>query len=400
MIVISQTILYFSLFATLGAALLAVLAKQWLLHYNSAGERGTIEERGLERQRKVDGMRRWGFDLVMQVFPLLLQFALLLFATALSIYLWTINHAISAITIALTGLGSILYAVMIVSAVASPDSPFQTSLSFLLKIILGQLQKFPVPVRWCQFVKSAWKLVQDALGQTRTVFSRCWGVCTGAMTQMTPLLPQVQTFKPREPMPVPVFDPPESLSKESSAVVWALETSTNPKLVEIAAEIVPELQWPPNLDVRPALKRLDDTFRSCTMERWGIREGMLSRAITCIRAFWILDMVTEDDQRTPELWTYDLGDLFTADEDLASLEFWTRRPLDFNYGAAPITPWSLRFISAQNPPEAMLKHILQFKLNETDSTDGQESSFAEFLFCLNSCFSSMVARDRSVLNKT
>jgi hypothetical protein len=105
MVVIAQTILYFSLFTTLGAVLLAVLAKQWLLHYNSAGEHGTIEERGLERQRKVDGMRRWGFDLVMQVFPLLLQFALLLFATALSIYLWTIHHAIAAISLTLTGLG-------------------------------------------------------------------------------------------------------------------------------------------------------------------------------------------------------------------------------------------------------------------------------------------------------
>ncbi|KAJ7349982.1 hypothetical protein DFH08DRAFT_696558, partial [Mycena albidolilacea] len=69
-IVIAQGILYISLFSTLLAALLAVLGKQWLLHYDSVGERGTIEERGLERQRKFDGMRRWKFDLVMQIFPL------------------------------------------------------------------------------------------------------------------------------------------------------------------------------------------------------------------------------------------------------------------------------------------------------------------------------------------
>ncbi|KAJ7866117.1 hypothetical protein B0H13DRAFT_1573155, partial [Mycena leptocephala] len=69
-IIIAQCLLYFSLFSTLLAALLAVLGKQWLLHYDSVGERGTIEERGLERQRKSDGLRRWKLDLVMQMFPL------------------------------------------------------------------------------------------------------------------------------------------------------------------------------------------------------------------------------------------------------------------------------------------------------------------------------------------
>ncbi|KAJ7191245.1 hypothetical protein GGX14DRAFT_600946 [Mycena pura] len=92
MVVIAQSFLYFSLFSTLLAALLAVLAKQWLLHYDSAGERGSMEHRGLERQRKVDGLQRWKFDFVMQIFPLLLQTSLLLFAAALSIYLWTVNN--------------------------------------------------------------------------------------------------------------------------------------------------------------------------------------------------------------------------------------------------------------------------------------------------------------------
>ncbi|KAJ6564507.1 hypothetical protein B0H19DRAFT_79416, partial [Mycena capillaripes] len=39
-VVVAQCLLYFSLFITLLAALLAVLGKQWLLHYNSVGERG------------------------------------------------------------------------------------------------------------------------------------------------------------------------------------------------------------------------------------------------------------------------------------------------------------------------------------------------------------------------
>ncbi|KAJ7901529.1 hypothetical protein B0H13DRAFT_2515466 [Mycena leptocephala] len=120
------------LFSTLLAALLAVLGRQWLLHYDSVGEKGTIEERGLERQRKFDGMRRWKFDLVMQMFPLLLQFSLLLFATALAVYLWTIHRAIAGIVLGLTTLGLIFYTIMVISAVAWADSPFQSSLSFVL----------------------------------------------------------------------------------------------------------------------------------------------------------------------------------------------------------------------------------------------------------------------------
>ncbi|KAF8145261.1 hypothetical protein K438DRAFT_1782096 [Mycena galopus ATCC 62051] len=37
-VAVAQCILYFSLFSTLLAALLAVLGKQWLLHYDSVGE--------------------------------------------------------------------------------------------------------------------------------------------------------------------------------------------------------------------------------------------------------------------------------------------------------------------------------------------------------------------------
>ncbi|KAJ7149452.1 hypothetical protein C8R43DRAFT_822968, partial [Mycena crocata] len=125
-LLVAQSLLYFSFFSTLGAALLAVLAKQWLLHYDSIGEKGTIEERGMERQRKYDGLQQWKFNLVMQIFPLLLQLSLLMFAVSLSIYLWTIHRTLAAIAITLTSLGFILYMSMVVSALISPDSPFQT----------------------------------------------------------------------------------------------------------------------------------------------------------------------------------------------------------------------------------------------------------------------------------
>ncbi|KAJ7641236.1 hypothetical protein FB45DRAFT_676657, partial [Roridomyces roridus] len=109
-VIVAQSMLYISLFTTLLAALLAVLGKQWIMSYQAAGSRGTMEARGLERQRKLDGLLRWKFDVVLQMFPVLLQIAMGLFSTALAIYLWTVHPyvAIVVLTLTLLGFGSYL----------------------------------------------------------------------------------------------------------------------------------------------------------------------------------------------------------------------------------------------------------------------------------------------------
>ncbi|KAJ7859381.1 hypothetical protein B0H14DRAFT_3630299 [Mycena olivaceomarginata] len=132
LVLIAQNLLYLSLFSTLLAALLAVLGKQWLMHYLSAGERGTIGARGLERQRKFDGLRRWKFDTVLQTFPLLLQIGLFFFSAALSIYLWRVHISLAIIVLSFTSLGFLSYTGLLISAVAAPDSPFQTPLAPLV----------------------------------------------------------------------------------------------------------------------------------------------------------------------------------------------------------------------------------------------------------------------------
>ncbi|KAJ6552611.1 hypothetical protein DFH09DRAFT_1167112 [Mycena vulgaris] len=135
LVIAAQILLYISLFATLLAALLSVLGKQWLLHYGEAGNRGTIEERGLERQHKLEGLRKWKFEYVMQAFPLLLQLALLLFWAALSVYLWTINLPLAVTVITLTSLSTISYIILLISAMKYPNSPYQTPLSSLLVVL-------------------------------------------------------------------------------------------------------------------------------------------------------------------------------------------------------------------------------------------------------------------------
>ncbi|KAF7336219.1 hypothetical protein MVEN_02169700 [Mycena venus] len=379
-IVVAQGILYVSLLSTLLAALLAVLGKQWLLHYDSVGERGTIEERGLERQRKFDGMRRWKFDLVMQIFPLLLQFSLFLFAVALSVYLWTIHHGIAALVLVPTGLGFAFYTLMIVSAVMSPDSPFQTSLSFLLKTIVKGIRLPNSLGRFCawsrNWVHTFWTHVLSFWLQT-------WLACSSALEAIAPLLPLFNESNSRDPVPMqptPIFDPPPPPSKEVAAVIWALETSTDPHLVEISAAMVPELSWVPvDFDMQPAQKRLIDIFESCFNGR-TVRRSMVYRANACIRAFRVLECFAgrqgSIDLKRSE-W------FFMDDEDLG----------------LSLSRWGLRFISAMHPQENYLKTVLQH-FNPDDASLNDKSALADFLFCLNSFFSPLGIRDWSVLDKS
>ena len=73
-----KVILYSSLAASVLAAFIAMSGKQWLNRYAQVEMRGSIIDRGRHRQRKMNGMVTWHFDLVMECLPLILQAALLL----------------------------------------------------------------------------------------------------------------------------------------------------------------------------------------------------------------------------------------------------------------------------------------------------------------------------------
>ncbi|KAJ7688856.1 hypothetical protein B0H17DRAFT_1135395 [Mycena rosella] len=333
-----------SLFSTLLAGLLAVLGKQWLLHYDSVGERGTLEDRGLERQRKFDSLLHWKFDLVMQTFPLLLQLALLLFAAALSIYLWTIHHVVAAIVLGLTSIGVVLYILMVVSALAFPDSPFQTPLTTLLMALL----KADSPPDF-------------------------------AAAHLFGELP-----------------PP---SKEIPAIVWALETSTDPKIVDAAVALVLDVQWPVNLDLRRPLIRLADIFNGCFTGS-HILDGMDERAIRCIRAFGLLEMVTERQEDWTDPWTFEYGSQIAADSELRSMaKFFRLSELDRSEpDSLAITRCSLCFLPGQVLNENYLEIILGHFQPDAASID--RSLYADLVFCINSCFARPSIHDLSRMDKS
>ncbi|KAJ7769387.1 hypothetical protein B0H16DRAFT_1715849 [Mycena metata] len=300
-IVIVQCLLYASLFTTLLAALLAVLGKQWLMYYQAAGSRGTIEERGLERQRKLNGLVKWKFEVVLQTFPLLLQLALLLFASSISLYLWTIQHSVAILVTFLTAVGLSSYIILLVSATIFSDCPFQTPLGPLLRQVPGiflytvkRIRRTLQPVlRGLQTAISKPLGAIYRVNALRTISTklrdntrRLWGLVSRFGRSTLDLLPRFasQTL-PSTDTPDPyAWSKSIDASPEVPAVLWALNTSTDPAMIGAAAELGADLQWP--LD-QFAEAIVDHVWPTALVSFWDFSSHRVRPGMSHLAAVWV-----------------------------------------------------------------------------------------------------------------
>jgi hypothetical protein len=128
-----QAILFASLVVSLFSAFLAMLGKQWLNRYDSADIRGSVVERSQNRQRKLDGIIVWYFNNVMELLPLMLQAALLLFGCALSRYLWEVNRTIASVVLGVTSFGALSYLFIVIAGAVFESCPYQTPGAHILR---------------------------------------------------------------------------------------------------------------------------------------------------------------------------------------------------------------------------------------------------------------------------
>ncbi|KAJ7921700.1 hypothetical protein B0H13DRAFT_2267745 [Mycena leptocephala] len=386
------SLLYISLFTTLLAALLAVLGKQWIMYYQAAGSRGTIEERGLSANANSMDCANGN---------------LTLFCKSISVYLWTIYRSIAAIVIALTVFGFASYIFLLASAIVSPDSPFQTPLASFLSQIPSSIVGI---LKW-MFVKACKlaKLVGSSLSQF--VKSRSY---------ILPFFMSQTSSNPDRPM-WEVF-PHEYFSETSvevSAVMWILETSTDPMVVTAAAELAVDLQWPLDRDLTSARMRLSEIFNACfnidfTHSRIELRTDMADRAIHCGGALCSLSnivqssgqnvglgwywydfaLIEHDEHIDPQRWTQlfsviqimkgsidDPGDLMSSDK----WAFHTFASLDPDR----------YIISGQKGLENFLDTLHVDKILGLD-----ESTFTDYLCCINSFLAPVNPRIWAELDKS
>ncbi|KAJ7186542.1 hypothetical protein C8R46DRAFT_276405 [Mycena filopes] len=379
-IVVVEGMLYASLFTTLLAALLAVLGKQWIMYYLSAGSRGTLEERGLHRQHKLDGLDKWKLETVLQMFPLLLHLGLLLFAAGMSVYLWTVHHTIAILVMVLTAVGCCLYLFLLVSAMSFRDCPFQTPLAPLLTHMLSPLLHLIAPR-----LRSIWRKMQYWYRHIRS--------------SKHPLLPQWLMF----PRPFHQFNdtsviPPDP-SPECSAILWTLRASTDPVIVGLASEVGLEFQWPIKLSldaVEPAMKRLEDILHPVA---WALlhapssteyqevigRKDICHRAITSGKLYCSLRYTT--DARN-QYWEEAFGSYIKGDGELPSIF----RILTNNLPAlfkdwdllSEHSKWALHVMPQMQLKSSRLDQVTPF-LDQCLSRDVphlDEQNFTDYICCL------------------
>ncbi|PVF92402.1 hypothetical protein CPB86DRAFT_877904 [Serendipita vermifera] len=144
--IIVNSLLFMSLSCALIAALLAVLALQWVANYDMGLNTSSPEKRALQRHSRFRGIEKWKMSELIASLPLLIFVALFLFFIGIADWLWHMNREISGIVIGGIGTGCLLYTITHLISIVKVDAPFRTPIS---KELVGIVRRF---MKWHQRV--------------------------------------------------------------------------------------------------------------------------------------------------------------------------------------------------------------------------------------------------------
>ena len=245
-------------------AFIAVLGKQWIVYFTRPTVTwGNIVDRGKGRQEKLLGLRKWRLHLIMVALPVMLQFALLLFGIALTVYLWDLDVTAAEVVLVVTSAGLIFYGCIMIAATVDTTCPFQTPLSILLLEVPGLLSRKAMtllrqierPTKYnylVNFLKHAFKIpVGGATPQA---------LPDGDIPKFDyPMTLSNPAFWRRDPL----FNSPIQKDIRASAGFWLLENSTDFSAATAVAAVFHQFQWPSHHPSTTALVRLRDTYAEC-----------------------------------------------------------------------------------------------------------------------------------------
>ncbi|THH27539.1 hypothetical protein EUX98_g6650 [Antrodiella citrinella] len=237
-----QSLLYASLGASLFAALAAMLGKEWVGHYARVGDSGSIEDRCIDRQSKLIAMRAWRFDMVLACIPLLLQGSLLLFGVALSVYMWSQQHVIAGVIVAVNVVGVLLYGVLLMCSLVFPDCPYHIPLTDLTMAARDRLLPHLLQVTSSITQMVSYLFLKRELESPPTL-----PITAPAITNIT----------------AAVVKPNARLQLDAPCVEWLLMTSTDPEALIAAARMALEVDLAQVKFDPTAVQQLDKMFRSC-----------------------------------------------------------------------------------------------------------------------------------------
>ena len=287
-------------------ALIAVLGKQWILYYTQTSSWGNIADRGKERQVKLVGLQKWGLRIIMELLPVMLQSALLLFGVALAVFLWDISVSIAEVVLVVTSIGLAFYACITIFATKYNDCPFQTPISLLLPKVLPWAREFSALARvWLRrgAVQSSARL-RSLLPQTEYMAEhgflkrpvrRLSRASTSETNTPNHTTAEEDTSNSSYPLTLsnpafwrkyPLFTPVQK-NIGASAGFWLLENSTDFSAASAVAAVFPEFQWPSHHRSTTALIRLRDTYAECSRTP-GFKRHTSLKALQSAAAYYVL----------------------------------------------------------------------------------------------------------------
>ncbi|KAG9121745.1 hypothetical protein FRC07_002166, partial [Ceratobasidium sp. 392] len=129
---------YTALGLSLSAALVAMLAKEWLSSFLASRPRAP-QAYALKRQTRLEGFTRWKALHIIDLLPAMLHLSLLLFSLGLTIYLKTIDSGAAITVVIITVTTALFYLGTALLGARSEACPFHTQFSKYLRILLDQI---------------------------------------------------------------------------------------------------------------------------------------------------------------------------------------------------------------------------------------------------------------------
>jgi hypothetical protein len=134
-----QGLLATSLGSSLFPAFVAMLGKQWLTRYESIDVGEPTIEHSRNRQQKLRGIVGWYFYYTMELLPMMLQVAFLLFSCALSCYLLETDISLASYVVFGTSFGVFFYLFIAMAGAFSYGCLYQTSSASTLRFTSAKM---------------------------------------------------------------------------------------------------------------------------------------------------------------------------------------------------------------------------------------------------------------------
>ena len=289
-----QTLAYASLSASLLSAFGAVLCKQWLGYFNTSRfGKGSLGERCKHRQRKLDELETWQVRTIIDTLPILLQLSLLFFGIALSANIWAQAHTVASVIIGTTALGVVFYSFTVIASLKSPDCPFQTPVSTMLKSVCQGVALMIRRPSWSAILSGSRK---HLLGVFRGGYDM--------VMKVTHILRHHFGLRGRDDLESAIVSGPtlpsaalqlkQSVSSlkslEARSIRWILETSTDMDTIIAAVRMVPEIDWLAEDNLTDLMDQLESHLYGCLDVTQELLSLTRPRALLCLKAIMHLHL--------------------------------------------------------------------------------------------------------------